>query len=302
MKRLIVMALVLLAGTGVQAAVFERYLSMDNPSDRAILAYLKLADEGKASSDDLAELGVLLLDKGFPKDAEEYLKAALKKDKRNTEARFRLGLVLQRMGKERQAAREYRRVIKVRPGNPYALFMLALAEERTGHRASAITHYAAAYRYLPDLANAESNPLVLDSHLQTEAELVRYRRDVDSMTIKVPPIDPVELHKMMAVGAPSAMPPAAAETPSAPAPAATPALPSPAAAHPPAAAPASAIPAHSGQPRLPGGLVAPHPPTSGVRPAAPTPPAPVPTPGIGQGPIQGVPNVSGTARVVNPRG
>jgi tetratricopeptide (TPR) repeat protein len=207
MRTLAALVAVLALGGAVDGAVFERYLSPDRPEDRAILNYLALAEQGQASSNDLAELGVLLADKGFPKDAERYLEAAVKADKENVEALYRLGLVRQRMGKEGSAIRCYRKVVNQRPGHAYASFMLALSEEERGRRDAAVYHYAKAYRHKPGLANPQVNPLVIDSRLQSEAQLLRYRRDVAAATIAVPPVDAEAVRTMM-LARPAAEPPA----------------------------------------------------------------------------------------------
>jgi len=215
MRTLAALAVVLALGATADGAVFERYLSPDRPEDRAILNYLALAEQGQANSNDLAELGVLLADKGFPKDAERYLEAAVKADKENVEALYRLGLVRQRMGKEGAAIRCYRKVVNQRPGHAYASFMLALSEEQRGRRDAAVYHYAKAYRHKPELANPQVNPLVIDSHLQSEAQLLRYQRDVAAASINVPPVDTAAVRTMM-LARPAAEP--AAPAPQAPVP------------------------------------------------------------------------------------
>ncbi len=196
MRTLALLAVALTLGAA-EGAVFERHLSPDRPEDQAILNYLTLAEQGQATSNDLAELGVLLADKGFPKDAERYLEEAVEADGENVEALYRLGLVRQRMGKEGSAIRCYRKVVNLRPGHAYASFMLALAEEKRGRRDAAIYHYAKSYRHLPALANPRFNPLVIDSQLQDEAQLLRYRRDVAAASIDVPPVDLAAVRAMM---------------------------------------------------------------------------------------------------------
>lgn len=215
MRTLAALAVVLTLGAAAEGAVFERYLSPDRPEDRAILNYLALAEQGQATSNDLAELGVLLADKGFPKDAERYLEAAVKADKENVEALYRLGLVRQRMGNEGAAIRCYRQVVNRRPGHAYASFMLALAEEKRGQRDAAVYHYAKAYRHKPELANRRLNPLVIDSHLQDEALLLRYQRDMAAASIGVPPVDLAAVKEMM-LARPAAEPEAPAPETTAP--------------------------------------------------------------------------------------
>jgi hypothetical protein len=75
--------------------------------------------------------------------------------------------------------------------------MLALAEEKRGRRDAAIYHYAKAYRHLPGLANPRLNPLVIDSQLQDEAQLLRYQRDMAAVSIDVPPVDQAAVRAMM---------------------------------------------------------------------------------------------------------
>ena len=197
MKRLVWLVVAALMLVSADAAVFERFLSPDRPADRAIIRYVELERSGKASSNDLAELGVLLLDKGFPKDAERYLKKALRLDRKNYEAAYRLGLVFQRIGRERAAMRAYRRTLRYRPGHTYARFMLALAQERAGRRSAAINNYVYAYRHLPQLANPTFNPLVLTSRLQTEAGLLHFERVERMTTFRPTSIDPVAVVAMM---------------------------------------------------------------------------------------------------------
>jgi len=233
MRRASVGALILLVAVSASAAIFERYLSPDRPLDRAILNYLALDRDGKATSWDLGDLGVLLLEKGFPVDAERYLRKALALDKHDFEASYR---------RDREAVKYYRRTLAERPGHGYARFMLALAEERSGQRGAAIRDYAKAYRFAPELADPKKNPLVLDSDLQTEAELTRYDAAARASTLKVTWIDPNAVRRMMeavpgkpgetAAPVPPAAPPAPAPRVKAPATVPTPAPAAPAVASP----------------------------------------------------------------------
>ncbi len=219
MKRVVLGVVLVAMAVTARGSVFERFLSPDRPADRAIMGYLDLIKAGKASSMDYANVGVLILEKGFPGDAEDYLKAALKLDKHNYEAAYRLGLVLQRQGRDREAVRYYKKTVKERPGYAQALFMLALAEERSGMREDAIHHYVKAYRHAPELANPKKNPLVYDSSLQAEAALRRYDEVMRTSTLKVTEIDPTAIRRMMEIKAPAgeAQPPAATAVPKTPA-------------------------------------------------------------------------------------
>jgi tetratricopeptide (TPR) repeat protein len=226
------LAVVVLLGLAptAQPAPFERYLSADRPEDRAIMAYMELDASGKATSMDLTEMAVLLVNKGFSHDAEDYLKAALKKDKHNFEAAYRLGLVLQRQGHYYRACHWYRRTLKERPGHGPARFMLALAQERAGRRWASINNYKRAYRHAPDLADPAKNPLVLESRLQTEALIKTYQEKSGKATHHVLPVDALAVQRMSlavpvlaqgqameapAPAAPAAKAPAAATNPKA---------------------------------------------------------------------------------------
>jgi tetratricopeptide (TPR) repeat protein len=236
-------------------------LSPDRPQDRAILAYLELAEAEKATASDLTELGVLLTEKGLLADAEHWLREAVKADKHLFAARYRLGLVQQRQGKCDDAAKTFARALDEQPDDPYATFMLALTKERCGQASAAISDFARAYRLLPELASPEKNPLVLDSKVQLEANLQYYRETVTARTMPVTALDPAAVKAMMSArpAPPVATPPADPTVP----PAETIPAPAPAAAVvPPAATPgptprpgAPGAPAPSGMPgaKPPGG-------------------------------------------------
>jgi tetratricopeptide (TPR) repeat protein len=201
MRRLLLGVVVLTLAASAPAMVFERFLSPERPADRAIMKYMALERAGKATSSDLANLGVLIFEKGFPRDAEHYLRQALKLDEDNYEAAYRLGLVLQHQGHDLKAMWYYKKTLRARPGYAQARFMLALAEERCGLRSAAIDDYMRAYRRAPDLANAELNPLVYDSDVQTEVAIRYYQQTVTASTLKVTPIDPASVRQMMQIRA-----------------------------------------------------------------------------------------------------
>jgi len=192
-------------------------LSPASPQDRAILAYLELAELKTATATDLTELGVLLADSGRLEEAERYLRKAVRADRHSFAAWYRLGLVQQRRGASHDAARTFARALRESPDDGYALFMLALAEERCGNRGAAIADYARAFRALPALANPSTNPLVLDSELQAAASLRYYKETVTARTMPLTALDPTAVKAMMSAR------PVPQEAPPPPAPAAAPA-------------------------------------------------------------------------------
>jgi hypothetical protein len=267
MRRLMLGSVVFALAVSAPGMVFERFLSPDNPRDQVIMKYLALEKDGKATSSDLANLGVLILEKGFPNDAEHFLHQAVKLDPENYEATYRLGLVLQRQGHDLKAVRYYKKTLKMRPGYAQARFMLALAEEHCGLRDEAVHDYVRAYRHAPDLANPDINPLVYDSRLQTEVAIKYYQEKVVASTLAVTPIDPAAIRQMMQVKAARAgtpVPEPTPETPTAPQAQPTPQPQAPPVPQPQAQPTAVRRPPGRGSATVPGGLGAP--------PASPSPP------------------------------
>ncbi len=235
MRRLAIVAVGAVLAVAAAAGDLKSGLSADRPQDRAILRYLERAEAKTATAAELTELGVLLAATNRLADAEQWLRRAVKLDKHSFAARYRLGLVQQRLGSCADAAKSFSRALRERPDDPYARFMLALARERCGSTSGAIADYARAYTLMPGLADADANPLVLDSDLQTQATLTAYHKRTVTGTFPVAAVDPAAVRAMMAVRAPAT-----------PAPVAVPAAavaPSPAAAPAPAAGPAPSLPA-----------------------------------------------------------
>lgn len=198
-ERILVLGLMVGWAVAAQGAVFERFLAPDDPRDQAIARYLAKEKEGRARPADLADMGLLLLEKGFPKDAERYLKKALKASPKDPNIAYRLGIVLQRQGKDRAAKRVYEKVVRWESGFAPAHFMLGLAHERLGHRRAAIQHYVKAYRHYPQLADPKHNPLVLTSQLQVEATLAHNRRVTHEEGFWIGYMDPETVKAMQRV-------------------------------------------------------------------------------------------------------
>jgi hypothetical protein len=221
MKRWAIAVLGVGLATATVGGDLKSVLSPDRPEDRAVMRYLELAEAKTATAADLTELGVLLTAMDRLEDAEHWLQKAVKLDKHSFAARYRLGLVQQRQGRCDDAARSFARALDDKLDDPYARFMLALAQEKCGSSSGAVGDYARAYAIMPALANAETNPLVLDSHLQTEAALEAYRLRVGVGTFSVDAVDPAAVKAMTAAfPPPTPTPVPATPTPLPPLPAA----------------------------------------------------------------------------------
>jgi len=218
MRRLAIAVLGAALATAAIGGDLKSTLSQDRPQDRAILRYLERAEAKTATAAELADLGVLLAAGGHLEDAEHWLREAVKADKHSFPARYRLGLVQQRLGKSSDAAKSFARALEDKPDDPYARFMLAFARERCGSVHGAISDYAQAYAIMPALANAEINPLVLDSKVQVPANLEAYQKRTAAGSFPVSAVDPAAVKAMMAVRPPATPTPAPAAA-AAPAPA-----------------------------------------------------------------------------------
>jgi tetratricopeptide (TPR) repeat protein len=197
MKLWFAVLLVVLVGSAAGAEELKDLLSPDNPTDRAILAYMALAQDKKAEPTELAELGVLLAQRGFAEEGEKYLKAAMKADKHDFQICYRYGLVLARLGKSQEATKAFKRALEQRPGDAYARFMLAMTEERGGRSKAAIKDYVLAFKLMPDLTRPEKNPLILDSTLRLQAQIQYYREVSGSTSFALTPINADQVKLMM---------------------------------------------------------------------------------------------------------
>jgi tetratricopeptide (TPR) repeat protein len=202
MSRWLVAVLAVTVASAASAADLKATLSKESPEDRAILAYLERAEAKTATATDLTELGVLLAETHRLADAEHWLRAAVKLDKHSFTSLYRLGLVQQRRGDCSDAARSFARALDVKPDDPYARFMLALAEERCDSPTRAIRDYARAYEVMPALAEPETNPLVIDSDLQTQAALEAYEVRSSTSTFELTAVDRDAVKTMMEAATP----------------------------------------------------------------------------------------------------
>ena len=123
------------------------------------------------------ELGALLVQKGFPKDAEREFERAADIDKRYYPAWYNLGMIRAARGDEGGARRAFQRTVHYKPGHPMALFQLGLIEEKLKHTDRAIELYAKALSINPSLIEPDVNPRVLDSRLVHRALMAMYGKE-----------------------------------------------------------------------------------------------------------------------------
>jgi len=191
MKRTLLLALAALAAFGCaeirelrkpdespyQNPFYAKYLNTGSALDAQIKRTLEglLADPKNAQLHN--ELGALLVQKGFPKDAERELERAVNADKRYYAAWYNLGLVRASHGDEGGARRAFERTVHYKPGHPMALFQLGLIEEKLKHTDRAVELYAKALSINPALIEPEVNPRVLDTKLIHRALIAMYGKE-----------------------------------------------------------------------------------------------------------------------------
>lgn len=191
MKRLLLIATAALAtfgctavrnaanGNATPAGAYEnpfyaKYLNTGSPLDAAISRNLEALRENPDSAELHNALGALLVDKGFPKDAEREFERAIDANGKYYPAWYNLGLVRASHGDELGARRAFMRTVDLKPGHAAALFQLGLVEEKRDHVDRAVHLYAKAYAINPALLDVDVNPRILDTKLTHLALLKLY--------------------------------------------------------------------------------------------------------------------------------
>lgn len=177
-------------GDPYESPFYARYLNTGSILDEQIWNALAAVRQNPEGADLHNDLGVLLVQKGFPKDAAREFERAIDLDRRYYPAWYNLGLVRASFGDELGARRALRRTVSLKPGHAAALFQLGLIEERRNHTDRAIALYAKAYGINPALLDVEVNPRILDTELTHLALLKLYpvEHARESMQLQTLPI------------------------------------------------------------------------------------------------------------------
>jgi tetratricopeptide (TPR) repeat protein len=245
---------------------YAKYLNTGSTLDAQISQTLAALRQNPGSPDLHNTLGALLLDKGFPKDAEREFERAVNANRKYFPAWYNLGLVRAAGGDELGARRAFSRTVSLKPGHAPALFQLGLVEEKRQHTDRAVELYAKAFAINPALLRVDVNPRILDSKLTHIALIRMYPAEHTRRSMQFQGVPPGP------APAPGTQPAAAPSPQAAPQNIVTPAAPAtqvgaePSPVH----APSSAVEA----PRRGGRLRQPVEP----RPAPPAPTTPPPTP------------------------
>lgn len=153
------------------------YLKYLNPNSRLDqLIYSRIESLRANPTDPVAhnELGALLFQRDFPKDAREEFEKALELDEKFYPAWFNIGLIHLSDQHLRSAERAFKKAVKLKPGYGEAHFHLGLVYEMQGRRGAAIDSYAKAYDINWHLLDPRINPRVVDSELRARALMQLY--------------------------------------------------------------------------------------------------------------------------------
>ena len=131
--------------------VYVHWLVPGDPGDETIREYWERSRRGELSPAGLVDLGTMLFERGYPKDALEMYREALHRDKTLYEAWFRVGVVEHRAREYEDARHAYQKCLDLMSGHGWCNFYLGLLEEQTGHPSKALEHFEKAYEHAPGL-------------------------------------------------------------------------------------------------------------------------------------------------------
>ena len=186
----------LVAAKGDDQPIFVKWLVPGDPVDETIRIYWEHAAAGELGPLELVDLGTMLFERGWPKDAIGYFNEALDQDPKLSEAWFRIGAVRHRQGDLEGARSAYRKCLKLQSGHGWANFYLGLLEEQAGNSKSALGHYELAFKHAPELADPRINPEVLSSDLQLGARLRHFDGERFEHSLPMRFMEPAKVRKI----------------------------------------------------------------------------------------------------------
>jgi tetratricopeptide (TPR) repeat protein len=169
---------------------YQRYLNTGSPLDAQITSTLTALQANPRSATLHNTLGQMLLQKGFPKDAEREFERAVNADPHFYPAWYNLGLVRMARGDWTGSHFAFSRTVHYKPGHSAALFQLGLMEEQRNHQSAAIDYYAKAFQINHTLLDVRVNPRILDSKLVDLALLKAYPNDHARASMSFQPAPP----------------------------------------------------------------------------------------------------------------
>jgi hypothetical protein len=173
--------------------IWVKWMEPDDPQDQTILDYWERSKNGELDASGTIDLGTMLFRRGYPKDAVQLYRQALKSEGKNYEAWFRIGLVKHHEWEVDDARHAYKKCLKLLVGHGWCNFYLGLLEEQTGHPSRALQYYRMAYKVAPEIADPAFNPEALRSKLLIGATLGDRDRERFSDALPLRYMDPEEV-------------------------------------------------------------------------------------------------------------
>ena len=169
---------------------YGRYLNTGSRLDAQITSTVTALQASPRSASLHNTLGQMLLQKGFPKDAETEFERAVNADSHFYPGWYNLGLVRMSRGDWIGAHFALARTVHYKPGHSAALFQLGLMEEKRNHQRAAIDYYAKAFSINHSLLDVRVNPRILDSKLVDMALLKAYPKEHARESMSFQPTPP----------------------------------------------------------------------------------------------------------------
>jgi tetratricopeptide (TPR) repeat protein len=160
-----------------QNPFYLKYLDPNSRLDQHIYARIESLRLNRNDPVVHNELGALLFQRDFPKDAMEEFDKALDLDGDFYPAWFNKGLVYLSQDKLRSAEKSFRKAVRLKPGFAEAQFHLGLVYEMQGRRTAAIDQYAKAFAINWQLLDPRVNPRIIDSELRARALMELYSKE-----------------------------------------------------------------------------------------------------------------------------
>lgn len=170
----IALASVLAASPGSARDVYKPYLDPAIPRHAAVLDTLKKLEANPNDAGLRNDLGCLVAQDGFWRDALREFEEAAKLDEKDSRPLFNAGLVKVWKGEWSSASRAFGKATRRDPGNWPAWWMKGFCEELLGNDDAAVAAYKVSLRVDTSLFDVERNPFAARSRLKGRALLESY--------------------------------------------------------------------------------------------------------------------------------
>jgi hypothetical protein len=165
---------VLVEGTALARDVYKESLDPGIPRHRAVLDTLSLLEANPKDAGLKNDLGCLIAQEGFWRDALREFDEAADLDRKDGRPYFNAGLVKAAKGEWRGARSYFQRATKRDPGNWPAWWMVGFAQEQLGNESAAVAAYKVSLRVDASLFDVAVNPFAAWTHLKARVFLESY--------------------------------------------------------------------------------------------------------------------------------